>query len=75
MRWFKTSRLIRIYTICHSFIVFLLKPYFQHQICPHSEMEESITETQGEKVLFESGFNDMSILVGRVISQRKGEER
>ena len=38
-------------------------------------MEESITETQGEKVLFESGFNDMSILVGRVISQRKGEER
>ena len=43
-------------------------------MCPNAEIEESISETLGLKMMLV--FNDMSALVGHfVVSQRKGEMR
>ena len=44
-----TSRLIRIYTVCHSIIAFPLNIYLQQRMYSNSEMEESMLETQGWK--------------------------
>ena len=61
------GRLIRSNTVCHSdepshldlhcfaalFLIFWLKPYLQHWMCPNSEMEESMSGNSGLKELWQ----------------------
>ena len=49
MRRLVTNRLIRIYTVCHTVIRFLLKPFLQQWKCPNSEIEESMEELGSER--------------------------
>ena len=54
MRRLVMSRLIGIYTVCNCVIDFWVNPYLQQWMCPNSEMERSISETQGWKCYYTS---------------------
>ena len=46
MRRLIMSRLIWIYTVCHSDIDLQRSPFWQQWMCPNAEIEESISENQ-----------------------------
>ena len=43
------SRLIRIYTVCYSILIFDWNPYWEQWFWPDSKLDESTLETQGWK--------------------------
>ena len=47
MRWLIMSRLIRIYTACHSILICDWDPYLEQWFWLHSKLRETTSETQG----------------------------